>query len=386
MSEKKKRVVVTYIEAGMGHIVTAQAIADALKEKYGEELDIIENYTLRDSGKPFMQRFERYLVSEVKKHYAWKGYSAFQMWCMYLLGSSKNTLKFIHQTVFHRETWATVREFEKLDPDMIVCTHFFVLYAAIVYRKKVKPSCKVVLYCPDNMIHGWWDNRVDKLYTNCDNATKDAIRFKFPQERILQAFFPTRKQVIEANESKAFYREKFGIPQDKFAVVIADGAYAKAMIKRVASELLKSDLPLTICVLAGRNEKLKAELDAIKDQVKPNITLLTFGFVKDAPQLYGACDLFVTKAGPNAMLDSVMMNTPLIIDYYASPIEKASKRLFVDEKKCGYYIDKPKKIREKIEFLIQNDEEMQKLREAVKFFDKSQNGAGQIADDIRKLL
>ena len=97
-------------------------------------------------------------------------------------------------------------------------------------------------------------------------------------------------------------------------------------------------------------------------------------------------DLFITKAGPNAILDSVMMGTPIIADYYGSPIEKATKRLFVDTKKCGYYIKNVKDIRKKVEELARDEEQMDVLRENIKFFDKRINGAEQIADDIARQL
>ncbi|MBQ8879837.1 MAG: glycosyltransferase [Clostridia bacterium] len=381
----KPLAVIDFIEAGMGHIVTAQAISDALREKYGDLFEIVDKYTLRDSKFPCLPKYERFLVNQVKMHSAIPGYSKLQMTAMHI-GGVKNSLRIVHSGVYRKETAAVIEEFRALDPDLIVFTHYFTLYAGIEYRNKYKPSCKIVLYCPDNNVHGWWDNRVDRLYTNNPLATADALHYKFPKENICEVFYPTRKAVSESNESKEYYREKFGIPQDKFAVVIADGVYAKAKTKKVTYELLKSDIPLTVCPIAGKNEELYKELCELKDKVKPNITLIPFGFVKDAPQLYGACDLFITKSGPNAILDSVMMGTPIIADYYGSPIEKATKRLFIDTKKCGYYIKNTKDIRSKVDELSRDGEQMDTLRENLKFFDKRINGAEQIADDLVKLM
>lgn len=381
----KPLVLVDYVEAGMGHIVTAQAISDALREKYGDNLEIVDNYSLRDGEDPCLPKYERFLVGQVKMHSAIPGYSRLQMTAMHI-GGVKNSLRIVHSGVYGKQTRALIEQFRRLDPDMMVFTHYFTLYAAIEYRNKYKPECKVVLYCPDNNVHGWWDNRVDRLYTNNPLATADALHYKFPRENICEVFYPTRKAVSESNESKEFYRGQFGIPEDKFAVVIADGVYAKAKTRKVTLELLKSDFPLTICPIAGKNEELYRELMAMKDSVKPNITLIPFGFVKEAPKLYGACDLFITKSGPNAILDSVMMGTPIIADYYGSPIEKATKRLFVDTKKCGYYIKNVKDIRKKVEELARDEEQMDVLRENIKFFDKRINGAEQIADDIARQL
>ncbi len=383
--KKKPRVLVTYIEAGLGHIVTARAISDALRDNYSDKIDVTDSFVLRDSKNPVLEKYEDYMVNEVRRHSRFPGYCYFQMSTMYLLGSSKNTLKFVHNTVFRRQLVETVKEYVKFAPDMIICTHYYLLYAAVVYRKKHNPSCKVVLYCPDNMLHGWWDNRVDMLYTNNSIATADALKFRFDKDKILEVFYPTRDTVVNTNGTKEEYRELFGLPKDKFTVVVADGVYAKARARRVTMQLLKSEFPMTVCVIAGKNDKLRRELEELKD-IPENITLRVFGFLENAPALYAASDIFVTKAGPNAVLDSVMVGTPVIMNYYASSMEHAAVRLFGETRGCGYYIKSEKKIRRKIEEYIRDSSELKAMSKNCEFFDKNKNGAHDIANDIARLL
>ncbi len=384
-TSNKPRVLVTYIEAGLGHIVTAQAISDALSDFYGDKIELIDSFVLRDSGNRLLEKYEEYMVNEVRRHSRFPGYCYFQMSTMYLLGSSKNTLKFVHNTVFRRQLAQTVREYIKYNPDMIVCTHYYLLYAAIVYRKKYNPNCKVVLYCPDNMMHGWWDNRVDMLYTNNSIATEDALKFGFDKNRILEVFYPTRDNVLNTTGTKEEYREMFGLPKDKFTVTVADGVYAKARAKKVTMKLLESKEPITICLIAGRNNALKAEFEAMTD-IPEHITLKVFGFVENAPALYAASDIFVTKAGPNAVLDSVMVGTPVIMTYYASSMEHAVVRLFGYSRGCGYYITNANIIREKIEGLARDGSELTRLKKNCEYFDKTKNGAHDIANDIARIL
>ena len=59
---RKPRILITFVEAGMGHIVSAQAISDSLKKKYGDKMEIIEAYMLRDSENPVLPKFEEFLV------------------------------------------------------------------------------------------------------------------------------------------------------------------------------------------------------------------------------------------------------------------------------------------------------------------------------------
>lgn len=382
---RKPRILITFVEAGMGHIVSAQAISEALKKKYGNKMEIIESYLLRDSDNPVLPKYEEFLVRNTQLYSKVPAYGDIQFASMHILGA-QNTLKLIHNTIFYSQTKATIEEYDKYRPDVIVCTHYFLLYCAVEYKRKYNPDVIIVAYCPDNNVHGWWDNRADVIYTNNPLATKQAYDLRFKNGHVVETFYPTRSDVVESNESKEYYRSKFGIPPEKFAVVIADGVYAKAKVKSVCNELLKTRLPLTICVLAGKNEKMKQYFDAKKKKVKPNITLLTYGFIKEAPQLYGACDLFITKGGPNAVLDSVMMGTPIIIDYCASPIERATQQLFTERYFCGYHLVSPKRIRKQVEVLIEKPQLLEGIRETLSFFDKSKNGAEEIADDIAEIL
>ncbi len=386
MEQKQKpRVLVAYVEAGMGHIVSAQAISEALKKNHGEEIEVIDRYILRDSDDPLLKKYENYLVHNVQMCSKYPAFGDIQISSMHLFGA-QNTLKFVHGTVFASQVQATVKEYQKFSPDAIVCTHYFLLHAAVKYKMQVDPKVVVIAYCPDNNVHGWWDNRADVIYTNNPLATKQAYALKFPNGHVREAFYPTRSEVVESNETKEYYREKFGIPREKFAVVVADGVYAKAKAKSVCNELMKSDMPLTVCLLAGKNDALKAEFEEKAKHTKPNITLLCFGFLQNAPQLYGACDLFITKAGPNAILDSVMMDTPLIIDYCASPIERATKKLFSKHYQCGYYTTRPRRIRKYVESFIADPSSLEKMRSSLSYFDKNKNGAGKIADDIAEIL
>lgn len=381
---KKIRVLITYIESGMGHIVSARAISDALRSKYNDSFEVIEKHVLRDSDSKVLQKFERYLVSEVKKHSLLPGYCALQMASMHLFGS-KNTLKFVHNCVFRKQTLALMEEYKKYNPDIIVCTHYFCLFVANEYRNKISPNTVVVNYCPDNNVHGWWDNRADRLYTNNPKATADAYKQKFTKDKVFEAFYPVRDSVLNVTESKSYYREKFGLPQDSFTIVVANGLYAFNKTKRICNEIMKSDLPITLCILASSSEKIKNYFDSLIPTVKPNISLKTFGYLDNAPELYAASDLFLTKGGPNAILDSVSVGTPVLVDFCASPIERSTTKLFVHNMGCGLEVKSAKGIRAKIEEFASNPSALDHYKEATMFFDKSKNGALAIADDIYKL-
>ena len=381
----KPRVLITYVESGMGHIVSAKAIYDSLNANYSDKIELIESNILRDSSNTVLNNFERYMINEVRNHSRLPGYCALQLASMYLIGP-KNSLKFVHNTVLRSQTNALLEEYKRFNPDVIVCTHYFTLHVAVRYRNKYNKNAIIINYCPDNNVHGWWDNRADRFYTNNPLATKDALKNKFTNDNLLEVFYPTRNSVTATTESKSFYREKFGINQNDFAIVISNGLYAAKKTKKICNEIFKSDFPITLCVLAGHDKQIKDYFDSLVGKTKSNITIKTFGYMENAPELYAACDLFITKGGPNAILDSVMVNTPILVDFCASPIEKKTRKLFVDEKNCGFNISNPKKVREKIEDMIVYPEKYEYLYDNMAFFDKNRNGAVDMANDIMNII
>ncbi|MBQ8444472.1 MAG: hypothetical protein IJX25_03880 [Clostridia bacterium] len=375
-----KKILVTYVEAGMGHITTARAVQDILEKYKDEEVEVIGMNLFHNH--PKLEKFEKFLVNEVKKASTNPLHSRSQFIAMHIIGS-QNSLKFVNGfLVFKKQRDLYIEELKKINPDIIIDTHYFCSYASITYRNKFKPDCKVVTYDPDNNVHGWWDIRADYFIVNNEYAYNEALKRGFKKEQVKQVFFITRQAVVDTNESKEFYREKYGIPQNKFAVKLADGVYAKAKLKSFVYELIKSDREMTIVAIAGKNKALYEELMALKPTLPKNINLMPFEFMPAVYEINKACDLFITKGGPNAVLDSVFMQTPVVINYYANAVEATTKKLFVDTLHCGVEIKDKKKAREFVEKCIDNPDILKPYVENEKKLDKNKNGAQEVAEFV----
>ena len=379
--KRKIKVLITFIEAGMGHMVTAQAILDALKLRNDENVEVIKSQILQRT--PLLQKYEKFLVEQTKMASRAKGYSGTQFFFMKVFGP-QTSLRFVHSTVYRKQRKEYVNELRKINPDIIIDTHYFASHCSCYFRDHFKKNCKVITYNPDNNVHGWWDTRVDYFITNNELATEEAINVcKFPKEKVKQVFFITRQSLVDDENTKEFYREKYNIPKDQFTVKIADGVYAEAKLEEFVKELVKSKKNMTIIAIAGKNKKLYEELKELK--VPKNIQLLPFEFVKDIHELFKASDLFITKAGPNAILDSVFLRVPILVNYSASTIEKRTKELFVDRFKCGVDISDKKKARKFVEQCIDNPHILDKYIKNEEKLDKHRNGATEIAEFVSQI-
>lgn len=347
----KKKVLMTYMESGMGHITSIKSISDNFKALYGDEFEVIDSYIMQEDKNKTLKRFENFIIKQTKNTNRIKGFGSFVFFIMKLIGGVK-TMRLLHRTIFAKYTKATLEAFKKRDPDIIVSTHYFMTFCALEYKKKINKDVKVVTYNPDNNVHVWWDNREHLFLVNNESAFFEAIgKRKFNPALVKQVFYTARDEIVNYNLTKEESREKLGIDKNKFCVIVADGAYACAKSKAVTNELLKTDIPITIIMLAGKNEKLQNYYNRLieKGKIKNNIDFIVLPFTKTIYEYYRASDVFVTKAGPNAILDSVFMETPIIVDYFAHPIEKATTQHFVNNIGVGKAIYKPKKIRKQIE-------------------------------------
>ena len=382
--KRKPRIIVTYLEAGMGHIVSAKAISEALKANYGDKLDIYDVWLAKES--PVLKQYQETLVKEVKRSNKNPGYGNFQFLCMNIFGK-ESSLKFTHNTVFLNAKKEMFKVFAKYRPDVMISTHYSPHYCSIELRNKYLKNMIVATYDPDPNVHGWWDNRSDIFFVNNEHAKKQALKnSKFLPSSVKQVGFTAREQILNCTLTKEQCREKYDLPKDKFTVILADGAYATSKLKEYANEFCKITKPVTLILIAGKNDKVKEYFDKKKEKLPENITMKVFGFVDNIHELYKASDVFVTKAGPNAIQDSIFCETPIMVNFYANPVEKFTQNLFTKEYKCGETVLDKIKARRKIERWISKPQMLDTYRENCKKLCARKNGAQDIAREIYRAI
>ena len=330
---RKKRVLVTYVEAGFGHITTANSIADAIEALHDPNIEVIRKYTFKDD--PTLHKIEQRFVKDVKWANTFPLHNYIQMAATHIFGIH-NSLPFVVNTIYRRAKRIYLEQLAAIKPDIIIDTHYLTSFLATQYRDLMDPHVKVVTYDPDNNVHNWWNIRVDKFIVNCVLGFHDALKHDFTRKQLMIVPFVTRKEIMEVTESKAFYREKYGLPQDRFTVMIAAGGYGKSGMNRVVKALVKHvKYPITLVAICGTNKRLYQKLQRMKDTVQTKVDIRPYEFVDKVYELNRAADVFLTKGGPNAMLDSALMGVPVGVYYFASNIEYVSTYLFTDVLNCG---------------------------------------------------
>lgn len=377
---KKKRILVTYIEAGFGHITTANSIADAIEALHDPNIEVIRKSMFSED--PVLRKTEKRFVKEVKIANMFPWYNRIQMAATHILGIH-NSLPFVVSTLWRRVRNRYLKELEKIRPDIIIDTHYLTSFFATQYRDKIDSHVKVVTYNPDNNVHNWWNLRVDKFIVNCRMGFDDALKHDFDRKKLMIVPFVTRQEIMEVTENKSYYRAKYNLPQERFTIMVAAGGYGKSGMRRVIKALMNVKQPITLIAICGTNKLLYNQLQLLKNDTPDNIDLRPYEFVKKVYELNRASDMFLTKGGPNAMLDSVLMGVPVGVFYCASHIEKMSAFLFTYILNCGRFLPRANQIVEWVNSCVGDPTILDFFIRNTKTIQEAGNGANDIAKFIQ---
>ncbi|MCH5165358.1 MAG: hypothetical protein J1G01_03050 [Clostridiales bacterium] len=384
----KQKVLITYIESGFGHISSMDSISVAFEEKYGDSYDIEKSYILTDDGFTNLEHMNRFLIKETQYTNKIPYFGRIVFPVISLLGGHK-VMRFVHRQVAHKSFRQGLEAIRRRKPDIIVTNHYFTDLLAVEYKRRFDPDVVVINYNPDPTLHTFWDRRDGVFVVNNPLAYKKAQKYKFKQEN-LRLVTPCVRSCVEQNElSREKLREKHGLPQDKFTVVVADGGYMLGRGPRFAKALIKSGLPITLCVIAGKNKKRYDEFCAIAEgksklKLSEGMTLKVYEFLENAYELYGAADVFLTKGGPNAVLDSIYMHTPVIINYCPHVMEAGTVKVFINKHGCGETAYSKRKTIKRIRALMKDKTPLDEYERNIESLIAEGNGATAVADIIEQ--
>lgn len=386
MNESKQKILITFVESGFGHITSMEGICDALVEKYGDKYEIQKSYILTEDGYRNLTRMNGFLIKQVQNTNKIPYLGRFVFPFIRLLGGHK-LLRFFHRQMAVKSFKQGLEAIKKRDPDIIITNHYFTELLSVEYKRRINPDVVIVNYNPDPTLHSFWDNRDGVFIVNTPLAKKTALRYRFKTENLREVAPCVRAQVERNTLSRDELRIKHGLPRDKFTVVVADGGYMMGRGTKFAKKLIKSGLPITLCVITGSNKKRYDEFKRIEEgksglKVSPGMTLKTYAFLPDAYELYGAADVFLTKGGPNAVLDSLYMHTPVMINYCPHVIEAGTVKVFVDKCGCGETVFTKGKALRRIEHFIRDRSELDAYEKKIDEFLSRGNGATAVADII----
>ncbi len=193
----------------------------------------------------------------------------------------------------------------KLDPilkgqggpwDAIINTHFLPAELFARLRRKNRslktPQFTVVT---DFDAHGMWVNEpTDHYFVATEEAALTLGSWGIRRDRVSVTGIPIHARFAKPVDRHAA-RAKHGLSLDLPVVLLLAGGFGVGPIEQLFTAALEIPAPMHLCVVAGKNIKLKDSLEKIPIPKRHRATVM--GFTKDMDELMAAADVVVTKPG-----------------------------------------------------------------------------------------
>lgn len=183
---------------------------------------------------------------------------------------------------------------ENFRPDLILTTHFLVpqLLAAHPSRS-FRPVIESVI--TDYDVHRFWvSDNVSRYYVAHENMIEALGRYGVPPARVVASGIPVHPCFSDAVSPSSIFNDLQLNPRRPVILMLAGGMGLNPL-KAAVEKLFSLPDEVQIITVAGKNESLRTQLDALRPP--PSIRLLNLGYVRNMHELLTLSNVVITKPG-----------------------------------------------------------------------------------------
>lgn len=350
---KKLKVFFPQVEAGLGHIMTCDAVAEVFKKKYGDKVEVLHFDFYKEGHGEALKKFGEAMKKTVYNFTSHQFIGRFTSTAGEIFGS-RITSWFLMKLWVKGAFDECMTYMREIDPDVVFSTHWATNYYA-EHMKEKKPF--TVMYCPDAKLNASFRYRADITLLSMESGVKRAKRNIFYNSKNLRLVpFCIRNSAFELKSTREESREKLGIDKDKFTVLFTEGGYGNGKMEKILQVLLKEDLPITVIAICGKNEELFNRLKQMRPEHE-SMTYIPVGFTDRIFDYINASNLFCGKSG-NMIAEPTFFGVPSIITSMSTEIEQYIAHYYVKYVKSAIIVKNPKKIVAKIRKFYEEPELM----------------------------
>jgi 1,2-diacylglycerol 3-beta-galactosyltransferase len=346
-----KRVLMLFSETGGGHRSAAEAIIEALGFEYGdaittEMVDIFKDYAPLPFNRmpdwyPYMVKFP-------------------SLWGLSFKATNTRTAARAINYTFRPFVTRTARSIVRHHPsDIIVSVHPVGTTQVLRVLGLNRPPFITVVTDMVSTHSLWFDKRSDLILVPTDMAREKALKNHIPPEKVIVVGQPVAMRYCMPGGEKNVLREKLGWAQGKTTLLLVGGGEGMGPIARTAHAIDDSGLDVSMVIVAGRNNKLKAELESHAW----SIPTIIYGFTRDMPDFMRAADVLVTKAGPGTIAEALNAGLPIIL-YTRLPGQEDGNVTYVTSVGAGVWAPTAEKVVSTLRKWILKPDEYQKVVDA----------------------
>jgi len=332
----KKRILFLMSDTGGGHRAAAHAIEEAIQYLYPNMFDIlIEDIWRGHTPWP---------ISKIPNSYAWLTGPGLLVWkFMWSSSALLKAHKLILPSISPVLERKAVRYLKLVRPDIVVSVHPFMNHLGLKWLKGAELDIPFVTVVTDMVtIHPLWIcPKVTRCLVSTEAARDYAIKGGMAPGQVEICGQPIGLQFTKIIKDKKSVRQKLGLDLNRPAVMIMGGGEGFGRVYDIARAVAGSVPQAQLLIISGRNKPLKAQLEAANWEIPTRI----YGFVDNVPELMGAADVLITKAGPGTISEAFVAGLPIIVFGYI-PWQEWGNVTYVQEHRAGAYSQTPQEIAE----------------------------------------
>lgn len=367
----KKRILFLMSDTGGGHRAAAEAIRDALYQRYGEDqidAELIDVFRASNFPMNYMPEFYPWLINHSKTSWG-VGYN---------LSNTKRRAAVLSRTVYLANVRRLRRIAEK-PADVVVSVHSVIsrpVMRAFATLEKRPPFITVVTDLVSTHVF-WYDKRCERTLVPTKAAFERGLRCGLSADQMRVTGLPVHPSFMEGLVGKEKSREVLGWDQNKATILMVSGGEGMGPLYETARAINNTQLDCQLAIVAGRNKSLKARLEAASWNQPTHI----YPFVNNMPQLMDAADVIVTKAGPATVTEAAIAGLPMILSD-AIPGQEDGNVEYVIENNAGAYAPQPLKVAEIVAtWLAEGPEALQRRSRNARRISRP-NAVWNIADEV----
>jgi len=347
---RKPHIVFYFSDTGGGHRSAAEAIIEAVNLEYKNQVTIEMVDFFKDYAPPPFNHAGEMYPYMVRAPRLWGA--------SFHATDGRARARFITSSMWpiaRRSARSLVREHPA---DLIVTVHPFANSFALRALGKNHPPFITVVTDMVTTHALWFDKRADLILVPTEIAHQRALKYRMPDEKVRVVGLPVADKYCKPKGRKSTLRKKLGWPLDKPIVLMVGGGDGMGPLGKTAREIDASGLDVGLVVVCGRNQRLKASLEA----EKWDNPALIYGFTHDMPDFMRAADFIVTKAGPGSIAEALNAELPIIL-YSKLPGQEDGNVTFVVEEGAGVWAPTPQEVVRTLTRWISRPEERKKVIE-----------------------
>lgn len=367
----KKKILIVYATAGIGHKKASVAIKKAYEEMALKDAEVTIIDALDYTNNFFKWSYLQAYLLMVNKLPTFWGLS-------YYLTDNPFVDLFI-SGLRRINNWANSKKLVTMildtKPDVIISTHFFASEVVADMKKKGVTHSKLVTVVTDYRLHAWWIAEGTDYYIVASEDTKRELEGRKVDSSIIKSMGIPVEPVFSKQLDRISIFKSTLLRDDLFTILVIGGGFGVGPIEGIVKVIAEIKRDLQTVVVCGRNEELVKKIEKLKKDL--NLNMKITGFVDNVYEYMEISDILISKSGGITASESLAKEIPMVI---ISPIigQETANCNFLVKNKAAIKVDRLEDLKCALEGLLDSPLELDNMKESIKRI-KKPNAAYDIA-------